>query len=149
MWFGSAAFLLFVAAPAAFRATDSTTNAANVVGAMLDGWHYIALLAPIALLVVEWRRARSGVILLIFTGVIFAATEVAIDLQIRSIRNASPVPISSLSRRDPLRRKFGLLHGVSSLLLIAQVMIGAAATVAIERDSRVILRREDAEGPVN
>ena len=107
---------------------------------MLTRWHYIALLAPIALLVVEWRRARSGVILLIFTGVIFAATEVAIDLQIRSIRNASPVPISSLSRRDPLRRKFGLLHGVSSLLLIAQVMIGAAATVAIERDSPVILR---------
>jgi len=102
---------------------------------MLGAWHYLALLAPIALLVIEWRRARSGVIVLVFAGVLFAAVEVAIDLQIRAIRNNSLVPISSLTRQSPLRRKFGMLHGVSSLLLIAQVIVGAAATVAIERDS--------------
>jgi hypothetical protein len=148
VWFGSAAFLLFIAAPSAFRASDSATNAANVVGAMLGGWHYIAVVAPIALLVIEWRRARSAVIAVIFAGVIFAACEVAIDLHIRSIRNASPVPISSLSRNDPVRRRFGMFHGVSSLLLIAQVIAGGVATVVIERDEPVILRREDGEGSV-
>ena len=134
MWFGSAAFLLFIAAPAAFRASDTATNAANVVGAMLGGWHYIAVLAPVALLAIEWRRARGGVIAVIFAGVLFAAMEVAVDFQIRAIRNASAVPISSLSRQDPVRRRFGLLHGVSSLLLIAQVIAAAAGTIAIERD---------------
>ena len=101
---------------------------------MLSGWHYIALLAPIALLAIEWRRARSGVIALVFAGVLFAAMEAAIDLRIRALRNESPVPIGALSRQDPLRRKFGMMHGVSSLLLVAQVIVGAAATVVIERE---------------
>ena len=134
VWFGSAAFLLFIAAPSAFRASDSATNAANVVGAMLGGWHYIALAAPILLLVIEWRRARGAVIAIVFAGVIFAAAEVAIDLEIRTIRTTSIVPISSLSRNDPVRRKFGMFHGVSSMLLIVQVIAGGIATVVIERE---------------
>jgi len=134
VWFGSAAFLLCIAAPSAFRASDSATNAANVVGAMLGGWHYIALSAPILLLLIEWRRARGAVIAVVFAGVLFAAAEVAIDLHIRTIRRTSVVPISSLSRNDPVRRKFGMFHGVSSLLLIAQVIAGGIATVVIERE---------------
>jgi len=42
--------LLAIAAPAAFRAAGSPTTAANVVGAMLDGWHYIAIALPVILL---------------------------------------------------------------------------------------------------
>jgi len=133
LWFGSAAFLLAVAAPSAFRASESPSSAANVVGAMLGGWHYIAVLAPIALLAIEWRRARGFVIAVVFAGVLFAALEVAIDFRIRAIRAASPVPISSLDSHDPIRRRFGLLHGISSLALLAQVLIAAGATVAIER----------------
>jgi hypothetical protein len=137
LWFGSAAFLLGIAAPAAFRASDSATNAANVVGAMLRGWHYVALLAPIALLTIEWRRARNGVIALVFAGVMFAAFEAAIDLRIRTIRASSPVPISSLDPRDPIRRRFGLMHGVSSLALVVQILIAAGATVAIEKSDTI------------
>ena len=135
LWFGSAAFLLAVAAPAAFRASESPASAANVVGAMLGGWHYIAVLAPIALLAIEWRRARGFVIAVVFAGVLFAAVEVAIDFRVRAIRAALLVPISSLSRFDPVRRRFGLLHGISSMALLAQVFIAAAATIAIERDA--------------
>jgi hypothetical protein len=133
LWFGSAAFLLVIAAPAAFRASESPASAANVVVAMLSGWHYIAVLAPIALLAIEWRRARGFVIAAVFAGVLFAALEVGLDFQIRAIRSASPVPISSLSRLDPVRRRFGLLHGISSMVLLAQILIAASATVAIER----------------
>jgi len=32
---------------------------------------------------------------------------VMVDMRIRSIRAKSPVPISELSRQDPLRRQFG------------------------------------------
>jgi hypothetical protein len=136
LWFGSAAFLLIIAAPAAFRASESPVSAANVVGAMLGGWHYIAVLAPIALLAIEWRRARGFVIAIVFAGVLFAALEVAIDFRIRAIRAASLVPISSLSRLDPVRRRFGLLHGISSMALLAQVIIAAGATIAVERESQ-------------
>src|SRR5437763_1269573 len=147
LWFGSSAFLLFVAAPAAFRASDTPTNAANVVGAMFSAWHYLGLLAPVALLAVEWRRARGGVIALVFAGVLFAAMEATIDLRIRAIRNASIVPISALSRSDPVRIRFGLLHGVSSFMLLVQLLIAGAATVVIEGEEFVITKREDAAEP--
>ncbi|HUP43927.1 MAG TPA: hypothetical protein VM779_00285 [Thermoanaerobaculia bacterium] len=133
IWLGSGIFLL-LAAQAAFKVASSPTAAASYVGALLDRWHYIALAAPIALLVLEWKRARASVLLIIFAGVLFAATQVAVDLRIRAIRATSPVPISELSRQDPIRRTFGRLHGISTLLLLAQIA-AAAAALAVDREA--------------
>lgn len=135
LWLGSGAFLIVIAAPAAFRATHNPTTAADVVGAMLTGWHYIGLAAPLALLALEWRRARVHVLVIVFIAVLFAAGQAMIDLRIRKIRAASPVPISELSRQDPLRRKFQKLHGVSAFFLIAQV-ICAGAALGLDTDYR-------------
>ena len=126
IWFGSGIFLV-LATQAAFRAASSPTAAATFVGALLGRWHYIALAAPIVLLALEWRRARSAILIIIFAGVVFAAAQVIVDLRIRSIRASSPVPISELSRRDPIRRQFGRLHGVSTLLLLAQITMAGIA----------------------
>lgn len=133
IWLGSGIFLI-LAAQAAFKVAASPTAAAAFVGALLGRWHYIALAAPIALLVLEWKRARSVVLVIIFAGVVFAALQVMVDLRIRSIRARSPVPISELSRQDPVRRQFGMLHGVSTLLLFAQI-IAAGAALAVDRDA--------------
>lgn len=132
LWLGAGAFILLVA-PAVFQAAGTPTNAANVVGAILSRWHYLALAAPAVLLLLEWRSARSRIVAALFAGVLLAATQVVVDMRIRQIRIDSPVPISSLSRTDPLRRRFGLLHGVSSLLLIAEVL-AAAAFVGMDKD---------------
>ncbi len=132
-WLGSGAFLIAVAAPSAFRAAGNPTAAANVVGAMLGRWHYIALAAPLVLLALEWRRARLVVLAILFGAVVLAAAQAMVDLRIRSIRAKSPVPISELSREDSLRRQFGRLHGVSSLLLIGQVIAATAAIIVSER----------------
>ncbi|HUP47587.1 MAG TPA: hypothetical protein VNA04_02235 [Thermoanaerobaculia bacterium] len=129
IWLGSGIFLL-LATQAAFKSASSPTAAAAFVGALLDRWHYIALAAPIALLALEWRRARAGILIIIFAAVVFAAAQVMVDLRIRSIRMRSPVPISELSRQDPVRRQFGMLHGVSTLLLLAQIAAAAAALAA-------------------
>ena len=131
IWLGSGVFLL-LATQAAFKAASSPTAAAAFVGALLGRWHYIALAAPIALLALEWRRARTAILLIIFAGVIFAAAQAMVDLRIRSIRAGSPIPISELSRQDPVRRQFGMLHGVSTLLLLAQ-LVCAAAALAVDR----------------
>ena len=125
-----------LAATAAFRAAGSPTEAANVVGALLVRWHYIALLAPMALMILEWRRARTGLQLVLFMAIILASLEALADTRIRMIRLDSPVPISDLPREDPVRRRFGLLHGVSSLLLIAQLLTAAAAVVMTDGKAR-------------
>jgi hypothetical protein len=128
LWLGSGIFLMLTAS-AAFSAASNTTDAANVVGAVLTRWHYIALLAPLALMFLEWRRSRPIMLVILFIAVMLASFQALLDTRIRMIRGSSLVPISSLSSDDPLRRQFGMLHGMSSLLLIAQV-IAAAAVVA-------------------
>ena len=128
IWLGSGLFLI-LAAQAAFRAAPNSTVAADVVGAMLARWHYIALFAPLALLALEWRRARTAVLVVIFIGVLFAAAQAMVDLRIRRIRATSPVPVSEMSRQDPIRRQFGRLHGISMMLLLAQVLAAGAAVL--------------------
>ena len=122
LWFGAGACLLFIAAPAAFKAAGSPAAAANVVGAMLTRWHYVSLAVPVLLLILGWRSARGLVTSILFAAILFAAAQAIVDTRIRAIRQESLVPISELSRSDPLRRRFGLLHGVSSMLLLAQVL---------------------------
>ena len=133
IWLGSGIFLL-IAAQAAFKTANSPATAAAFVGALLTRWHYIALAAPIALLILEWRRARTAVLMIIFCGVLFAAAQAMIDLRIRQIRMSSPTPISELSRRDPIRRWFGMLHGISTMLLLAQI-VAAGAALAVDREA--------------
>ena len=134
IWLGSGLFLIAVAAPAAFRASPNATAAADVVGAMLGRWHYIALAAPLALLILDWKRARVWVLGIVFVAIVLAAMQAFIDLRIRAIRRSSPIPISELSRQDPVRRQFGMLHGFSSLLLLAQV-IAAGAALAVDKEA--------------
>jgi hypothetical protein len=135
LWLGSGAFFIAVAAPAAFRAAPTRAVAADIVGAMLSSWHYIGLAAPIALLALEWRRARIHVLVIVFLAVIFAAGQAMTDLRIRRIRAASFVPISELARQNPVRQEFGRLHTFSLVLLLAQV-ICAGAALAMDKDYR-------------
>jgi hypothetical protein len=132
LWLGSGAFLMLTAA-AAFGAAGNATDAANVVGAVLTRWHYIALFAPLLLLLLEWRRSRPVMLALLFVAILLASLQALLDTRIRMIRLDSVVPISNLSPDDPVRRQFGLLHGMSSLFLIGQV-IAAGAAVAMRDD---------------
>lgn len=146
VWLGSGIFLI-LAAQAAFRTAPNSTAAANLVGAMLSRWHYIALICPLIVLALDWKRARTHVAAIVFLAVVFAATQAMVDLRIRSIRNHSPVPISELSRQDPLRQHFGKLHGVSMMLLLLQV-ICAAAALGLDREAyprRVVERLSERE----
>ena len=123
-----------LAAAAAFRIAPNATVAADVVGAMLMCWHYIALAAPLLLFALELRRLRALVLVALFVALILAAGQALVDLRIRTIRLTSPVSISSLDRNHPVRKRFGALHGASMMLLLVQVL--AAATVVAAKPKR-------------
>ena len=129
LWLGSA-FFLMLSAQAVFRAAGNTSLAADVVGSMLTRWHYIALAAPLALFALDLRRARPFILIVLFVAILLAAGQSFVDLRIRSIRASSPVPISTLDRTDPVRRRFGALHGLSMMLLLAQTLIAAGVVLA-------------------
>lgn len=122
-----------LAASAAFRAAGNPTVAADVVGSMLTRWHYIALAAPLALFAIELRRVRRALLILLFTSVVLAAAQSFVDLRIRAIRNTSPVPVSELDREDPVRRRFGALHGLSMMLLALQAISAGVVVAAHHR----------------
>lgn len=125
-----------LAASAAFRAAPNPTAAADVVGAMLARWHYIALAAPLALFALELRGARKVVLVVLFVAILLAAAQAFVDVRIRTIRNTSLTPISELSREDPVRKKFGALHGVSMLLLLLQAIAAAVVVMTPELRDR-------------
>jgi hypothetical protein len=78
------------------------------------------------------------VLIALFLGLLLAAAQALVDLRIRSIRAASVVPVSELRRDDPVRRRFGVLHGVSMILLLAQTLAAAAAVISrTEREELV------------
>lgn len=131
LWLGSGVFLM-LAAPAAFRAASNTTDAANVVGAVLTRWHYIALLAPLLLLFLEWRRSRPAMLVILFVAIVLASFQSLLDTRIRIMRGDSIIPISSLPHDDPVRRRFGMLHGMSTLFLIGQVIAAGVAVATRE-----------------
>lgn|GEM_PF-265050 len=132
LWLGAGAFILLVAA-AVFRAAGDPITAGNVVGAMLTRWHYIALAAPLLLLAMEWNRSRPRLLALLFAAILLASLQSVADVKIRTLRETSYSPISDLPRESPTRRRFGMLHGASTLMLIGQVLI-AAATLAVRDD---------------
>lgn len=123
-----------LAAAAAFRIAPNPTVAADVVGAMLARWHYIALAAPLLLFALELRRVRRLALIVLFIALMLAAAQAIVDLRIRTIRSMSPVAISSLDRNHPVRKRFGALHGASMLLLLLQTI--AAAGVVAARPKR-------------
>jgi hypothetical protein len=133
LWLGSGAFLILTAS-AAFGAASNATDAANVVGAVLIRWHYIALFAPLLLLFLEWRRSRPVMLVILFVAIVLASFQGLLDTRIRMIRMDSLVPISNLSPDDPVRRHFGFLHGMSSLFLIGQVIAAGAAVAMRDPD---------------
>jgi hypothetical protein len=124
-----------VAATTAFRAASNPAEGANVVGAILTRWHYLAVLAPLALMVLEWRRARRRVLILLFAAIVLASLEALADVRIRAMRFVSPAPISSLPRDHPFRRRFGMLHGASTLLLVGQIAAAGAVIVLNDPDT--------------
>ena len=129
LWFGSAVFLM-LAASAAFRSSPNSTVAADVVGSMLGRWHYIALAAPLALFALELRHARRLVLIVLFAAIVLAAAQTFVDLRIRSMRASSAVSMSELPKTDPVRRRFGALHGISMTLLLAQAIAAAVVVGA-------------------
>jgi hypothetical protein len=118
-----------VAAPAAFSGSPNSNVAANVVGVMLIRWHYLALLAPLLLFALEWRRNRPIVISLLFSALILAATQGMADLRIRALRDMAPRGMSALDPSDPLRRHFGMLHGMSMMLMALQVALASGVVL--------------------
>ena len=101
---------------------------------MLTPWHYVAIAAPLVLLIIERKRQRSWVLVVIVAAIFLSSMQAIADLRIRSMRNRAVVPISSMPRESSIRKQFGILHGLSTLLLVGQVIAAGVVVAAGDKE---------------
>ncbi len=115
-----------LATRALFRAAESRKQGGYFSGAVLRSFQELRWWALVALIaVLHWRPLPDKAVAAAL--VVLAAAGAAVDRRIRSLRDQIGGSTEGLAADDPRRKRFGALHGVSVLLLIAQTLIAAAA----------------------
>lgn len=128
---GAIALFATTVTPALF-ATVPGASAARVVGRVLpvlDGAGLVLGLAAVAL-AATGRSGRPAGVLGAVLAVLAAASLLVVTPEIAGIRRAAGDALSHLPPGDPLRRRFGVLHGLSTVLFGLQAVL-AVALVAL------------------
>jgi len=115
----------------ALVATVPPSSAARVVGRVLPVLDAAGLLLGLAAVALG-ATGRSGRPALLLGGVLaaLAATSLfVVTPEIASIRRATGDVLSHLPPTDPARRRFGMLHGLSTVLFGLQAVMAVALVV--------------------
>ena len=134
---GALALFATTVTPALF-ATVPPSSAARVVGRVLpvlDGAGLALGLAAVALGLTR-RSGKAAAVLGLVLAALAAASLFIVTPEIASIRRAVGDGLSHLPPTDPARRRFGMLHGISTVLFGLQAVL-AVALVALRPDRRV------------
>jgi uncharacterized membrane protein len=134
LWVGGGAAIAFLAAPVVFERAESRTRAGEMVGGMLRRYERMVLFcilvsASSAGLGAVFFRTRAAALQVGVVGVMAGLALVSqrwVGPRIAALR-AEMGEVSAVARDDPRRRRFGRLHGVSVLLLMGQLLLGALA----------------------
>jgi hypothetical protein len=136
VWLGSQVAVGYVAAPVLFSKLADRALAGELAGAMFTvmAWMSIAC-GSFLLLYLLWAHAGRAAGLATFWLVIgmlliTLASHFGLQAEMSRLKHAAlPFSISGLPLDNPLRARFGLLHGISSGLYLLQTLMGAALVV--------------------
>jgi len=129
VWFGCG-IATALATSAVFARAESRKVAGDLAGAILRRTNALRAIAAICFLVATILGARGPATWLGGACVVLQLVAVPVDVATRKIRRSVGGSLDALEAGDPLRRRFGALHGVAMLLLLLQVLISAAGLVA-------------------
>jgi uncharacterized membrane protein len=136
-WLGGILFLALAVAPAAFATLPTRQEAGAVVGMALTRLHLFGIVAGIVFLAARGMRLRSlsalvgpigmAVVLMLALTLVsqFWVSARLGDLRVQMA--AEHGSIDSTPRDNPLRAEFGRLHGVSTVIELAVLVLGLAA----------------------
>lgn len=149
LWVGGLVTLGAVVAPGLFDvlvSTDAASGrdlAAHVFARLLGAFQYVSwglagvVVTSLGLRAALGPRPQRLAIRLWITGIMTAAsmvTAVVIAPEIEAIRAAAAGSVSNLAPADPVRVRFGRLHGASTGLLVVTVILGVGLMWAESRD---------------
>jgi len=127
--------------PALF-ATVPPSAAARVVGRVLPVLDAAGLLLGLLAVVLgaTGRAGRAAVVLGLALAALAGCSLFLVTPEIARIRRSTGDAVSQLAPGDPLRRRFGTLHGASTVLFGLQAVL-AVALVALPPDRRAFRGR--------
>ncbi|MFH0795136.1 MAG: DUF4149 domain-containing protein [bacterium] len=159
IWLGSLICVSFIVAPMVFDFFAYPGNyvgsskvslaefenpralAGSLVGSLLGIVNVIGLVAAPLLVALElWRSSLRGsklsacVCVLIAMAILCYGNFFVLTPMIESVRGQMPAVIDRLNQSDPLRQRFGRLHGISVLLALLQILLGFAVVWLWSRD---------------
>ena len=128
---GALALFATTVTPALF-ATLPPGSAARVVGRVLPVLDLAGLLLGLLAVALgaTGRSGRAAVVLGAVLAALAAASLFVLTPEIARIREATGEPLSHLPPTDPTRRRFGMLHALSTVLFGLQAVM-AVALVAL------------------
>lgn len=135
LWIGAALFFAVIVTPALF-ASYTPEESAKAVGRMLPKLDLL-ILALTSVAAIAMTRRSVPLLMLVVAIVASSIVSAAwITPAVASLREAAGAPMSTLAKDNPLRQRFGMLHGISSALLLLRILLGAATIVVASRSPR-------------
>ena len=128
---GALALFATTVTPALF-ATVPPPMAARVVGRVLPVLDAVGFVLGLAAVVLgaTGRSGRAAMVLGAVLAALAAASLFLVTPEIARLRHAAGDALSQLPASDPARRRFGALHGISTVLFGLQAVV-AVALVAL------------------
>lgn len=136
-WVGAIVFLSFVVAPGAFATLATREQAGAVVGMALSRLHILGYVAGVTALVARGLRLRSAsaligpvgiaIILMLVLTLVSQQFVSARMADLRAQMAAAHGSIDATPKSDALRVEFGRLHGASTVIELAVLLLGLTA----------------------
>jgi hypothetical protein len=133
VWIGALLCFGAVIAPSLFQALTPAQagSVVHLVFPKLDAFTVFAGFALLAMgIAVEGRPAGRGRIragLVVAMTLLACTSAFAVTPRMAALRAQANPSMSDLPKEHPVRREFGRLHGVSSMLLLGEVLLGLGA----------------------
>jgi len=142
-WVGAIVFLSFVVAPGAFATLATREQAGAVVGMALTRLHILGYVAGALALAARGLRLRSASALIGPVGIAIILMLMLVSQQFISARMAdlraqmaaAHGSIDATPKDDTLRVEFGRLHGASTLMELAVLLLGLTALFFVVRSN--------------
>lgn len=128
IWFGGGLAML-LATRAIFARAGSRALAGTISGDALLRFQVLRGIAAVLLGGSALLGARSLATVLGLGCILFQLAASPVDAKLRRLRAEIGGSTEGLEEGDPRRRLFGALHGVSVLLLLAQIALAAVALI--------------------
>lgn len=126
VWCGGGLAML-LATRAIFARAGSRVLAGAISGEALLRFQVLRGVAAVLLGASALLGARGTATLLGLGCILFQLAASPVDTRLRKLRGEIGGSTEGLAEGDPRRKQFGVLHGVSVLLLLAQIALAAVA----------------------